>query len=308
MTAPTGITSRPSEGDRDLAAMYDMVAASPGDALHLANLPWRLSSPSAREPERTRLWEAADGTMLAWAVLQFPWHCLDYQIRPDARSEELEAAVLGWAAERLAVEAAARGGPLPFYVSAREGDHTRIAAARRSGFAPGGWSYVHMARDLGGPIPDPAPPEGFRVRPLAGEAEVEAYVAMHRAAFGSNNMTADWRRATLGAPRYAPELDLVAEAPDGALAAFCVCWITPPLAAPEGGSVAQVEPLGVLPAYQRRGLGRALLLEAFRRARGMGARRIEVDAESYNEASRGAYGAVGFRPAFEAPFFLRSFG
>jgi len=159
-----------------------------------------------------------------------------------------------------------------------------------------------------GTVPGPVPPDGFRIRALAGQGEVEAYVATHRAAFGSTNMTADWRRSTLRHPHYAPELDLVAEAPDGTLMAFCVCWITPPLAALTGGRAAQVEPLGVLPAYQRRGIGRALLLEAFRRAMEMGARRMDVDAESYNEASRDAYASVGFRPAFEAPFFLRSVG
>ena len=308
MTTRTDIGSRPACGESDLGRMYDLTAASPGDALHLADLPWRLSSPAARTPERTRLWEDVGGRLVAWAVLQFPWHCLDYEITPDARSEGLEAAVLGWATERLGVEAADRGQPLPFYVSAREDDAARIAAARRAGFAPDGWSYVHMARDLADPIPQPAPPEGFELRPLAGEGEAEAYAATHRAAFDSTNMTAEWRRATLRDPHYAPELDLVAVAPDGTLAAFCVCWITPPLAALGGLRVAQVEPLGVLPRYQRMGLGRALLLEAFRRARAMGARRIEVDAESYNQASRGAYESVGFRRAFEAPFFLRRFG
>jgi ribosomal protein S18 acetylase RimI-like enzyme len=287
--------------------MYDLAAAAPGTSLHLADLPWRLSSPSARVPERTCLWEASDGTLLAWAVLQFPWHCLDYEIHPDARRERLEASVPGWAAERLGIEATARREPLPFYVSAREGDSVRAAAIRRAGFSPDGWSYVHMARDLRGPIPEPALPEGFRIRPLAGEGEVEAYVATHRTAFDSTNMTADWRRSTLRDPRYAPELDLVAVNPEGTLAGFCVCWITPPLAARSGGRVAQVEPLGVLPAYRRLGLGRALLLEAFRRARAMGAVRMDVDAESYNEASRRAYGSVGFHPAFEAPFFLRRF-
>jgi ribosomal protein S18 acetylase RimI-like enzyme len=287
--------------------MYDMVAASPDDALHLADLPWRLSSPSARDSDRTRLWEDTGGKLVAWAVLQFPWHCLDYEIRPGPRSEALEGSVLGWATGRLGIEATNRGEPLPFYASAREGDSMRVTAIQSAGFSPDEWSYVHMARRLDEPIFKPVLPEGFRIRPLAGEAEIEAYVAMHRATFGSANMTAEWRRSTLRDPHYVPELDLVAVAPDETLVAFCVSWITPSLAALTGGKVAQVEPLGVLPEYQHTGLGRALLLEALRRAKEMGAQRMEVDAESYNEASRRAYGSVGFRPAFEAPFFLRSF-
>lgn len=308
MTDLPGITSRPSMGERDLARMYDMVvAAFPDDALHVADLPWRLSSPSARDPGRTRLWEDAGGNLVAWAVLQFPWHCLDYQVRSSARSEALERTVLGWASERLRIEVSSTGESLPFYVSARKDDASRIAAIQGAGFSPDDWSYVHMARRLNAPISEPVVPEGVRIRPLAGKTEVEAYVAMHRAAFGSANMTAEWRCLTLCDPHYVPELDLVAVAPNGTLVAFCVSWITPPLAALTGGRVAQVEPLGVLPEYQRTGLARALLLEALRRAKAMGAQRMEVDAESYNEASRRAYASIGFRPVFEAPFFLRRF-
>ena len=305
MTAHFRISERPSTGDHDLATMDDLALAAPDDALHAADLPWRLASPSATMPERTQLWEDAGGNLVAWAVLQFPWHCLDYQVRADAQSTELETAVLTWACARLEAEAADRGGKLPFYVSAREGDVARMAAIERAGFARAGWSYVRLIRELDQPIPEPEPPSGFVVRPLAGEHETDAYVAAHRAAFGSANMTADWRRATLRARRYVPALDLVAVAPDGAVVGFCVCWITPPLA---GRRMAQIEPLGILPDYQRRGLGRALLLEALRRAQAHGADRMHVNAESYNDASRGAYEAVGFRPAYELPFFIRSFG
>lgn len=63
----------------------------------------------------------------------------------------------------------------------------------------------------------------------------------------------------------------------------------------------------MLPKYQRSGLARALVLEALRRAQAIGAQRMEEDAESYNDASRRTYASVGFRPVFEAPFFLRRF-
>ncbi len=88
MSADARIRSRPSRDNRDLIRMYELAAALPGDALHGADLPWRLSSPSAGMPERTRLWEDASGALVAWAVLQFPWHCLDV----EARSVELEGA------------------------------------------------------------------------------------------------------------------------------------------------------------------------------------------------------------------------
>ena len=306
MTINHDVTARPSAGERDFARMDALAIRALGDALHVVDLPWRLASPSARMPDRSCLWEDASGELIAWAVLQFPaWHCLDYVVRPDLRSPDLEREILTWACARLETEAAGRGGPLPFYVSARAGDTMRISAIEQAGFSRQDWGYVHLIRELSEPIPEPALPHGFIIRSLAGEDDVNAYVSAHRAAFGSANMTTDWRRATLRDPRYVSDLDLVAIAPDGALAGFCVCWITPPLAERR---VAQVEPLGILPGYQRKGLGRALLAEGLRRARTLGAGQMAVNAESYNTASRGVYEAMGFRPAYEAPFFLRRFG
>jgi ribosomal protein S18 acetylase RimI-like enzyme len=309
MPTKVPFSSRPATEDRDFDAMYDLAAAAPNDVLHLADLPWRFSSPSARIPERTRLWEDAGGTLVAWAVLQFPaWHCLDYAINPDARSANLESAVLAWATAALAIEASARGSRLPFYASARADDSVRIAAIERAGFTLQDWGYVRLIRDLDQQIAAPELPEGFTVRPLTGDREVEAYVDLHRAAFETANMTAEWRRATLRDPRYVPELDLVAVDPGGAPVGFCIGWITPPLTVLGGRRFAQVEPLGILPDFQRLGLGRALLLELLRRAKAHGASRIEVYSESRNAASRGAYEAVGFHPAWDAQFFLRVFG
>lgn len=305
MTNGPIVTARPSEGIRDLNRMYDLAIATRDDALHVADLPWRLTSPSAQMPNRTRLWEDADGALVAWAVLQFPWLCLDYVIHPDAQMSDLESALFAWAGDRLEIEAAGRDEPLRFFANARAHDADRIAAIERAGFSREPWSYVHLSRELDAPIAASESPAGFVIRQLVGEDEVEACVAVQRAAFNSTSMTADWRRATLQNPAYVPDLDLVAIASDGTLVGFSVCWITPEL---PGGRVAQVEPLCIRPSYQRRGLGRALLLEGLRRARALGATRMEVNAESYNPASQGAYQAVGFRLAYEAPFFRRDFG
>ncbi len=303
MTLPTSITVRSYSGVADLDAI-DSMTAQLAHALHRIDLPWRLASPATFDPANIRLWESHSGQLVGWAILQFPWHCLDYEILPGPHRESVEQDVLIWATDRLTRETTRRGTPLPFYVSARSDDPSRIAAVHRAGFKSAGWSYVHMARDLREPFDTPDMPTGFRIRPLAGEEEVPAYVMAHRAAFGSMNMTTDWRCRTLRYPRYLADLDLVAEAPDGSVAAFCVGWL---LQTAGGGHVAQVEPLGVCPEYQRLGLGRALLTNMFQRAREHGATRIEVNAESYNVASRGLYEAAGFSAQTELQFALRSF-
>lgn len=297
------VASRALAGARDIARAYELADVARDEAPHVVDLPWRMTSPSAHVPDRTHLWEDVNGDVIAWAILQLPaWHCVDYVVRPDARTAGLESAVLDWACARLEIEAT---GSLPFLVSARADDHARIAAIERAGFVRETWGYVHLVRDLGQPIPKPTLPQGFEIRPLAGTGEVDAYVAAHRAAFGSTNMDAEWRLRTLHDPRYEPDLDLVAVTPDGTLAGFCVCWITP---SSGRRREAQVEPLGVLPAFQRIGLGRALLLEGLRRVRALGAVRMRVNAERSNAASQAVYRAVAFRPAYEVPFFQRRFG
>jgi ribosomal protein S18 acetylase RimI-like enzyme len=72
-------------------------------------------------------------------------------------------------------------------------------------------------------------------------------------------------------PQYRPELDLVAAAPDGQLAAFCVGWLSPE------DRTAQIEPVGVAPGFQGLGLGRSLLLEMLARFRVLDAEQALVE-------------------------------
>ena len=308
MAAVFGVSSRPvgPDLDRDLSRIYALAATSPA-AINTVDLPWRLASPSFRRSERTRLWESDQGELAGWAVLQYAWRSLDYVIRPAVRSGDLEDAVFAWARPLLVAEAAARGEPFAFYTSARAGDNARVAAAERAGFVPQPWGYRRLARSLDDAIPAADPPAGVSIRPLAGASEVPAYVAMHRAAFQSTNMEDGWRAATLQFPYYTPELDLVAVSPDDALVGFCICWLTPPVGNGPEPRTAQIEPLGVLPGHQNRGVGTALLSEALQRAKALGARSILVDAESYNEASQRTYAAAGFQTAYETRFFRQIF-
>jgi mycothiol synthase len=80
----------------------------------------------------------------------------------------------------------------------------------------------------------------------------KALVALHRAAFGTDHMTAAERRAMMSAPDYDPELDLVVVAPDGRLAGFCVCGIPVEENAVTRRNEGYADPVGVHPAFQGR--------------------------------------------------------
>ena len=135
-------------------------------------------------------------------------------------------------------------------------------------------------------------PAGFTIRPLAGEGEVAAYVELQREVFGTENMTAEWRSRTLRCPEYIPDLDLVAEAPGGRLAAFCIGWLD--RRHPEGPA-GQIEPMGVREEMRHLGLGRAILSETLKRLVQHGAGQIYVETDNYRDAALELYEAVGFR-------------
>lgn len=57
-----------------------------------------------------------------------------------------------------------------------------------------------------------------------------------------------------------------------------------------------IHDLAVLPAFQRRGIGRALLAEVERRARERGCCRITLEVHDTNEGAKGLYRSAGFGP------------
>jgi GNAT superfamily N-acetyltransferase len=288
------IQMRPYRGDADLEPIAELIAATPRPGRHGIDFPWRLS---AHEPASldVRLWPTDDRLLVGFAAWQVWWATLDFYIRPGPAAEDVEAAIFAWAAGRFQELDAERSRPLPYWVEAPEDDLPRLALLARHGYTlDDDYRYVLFSRHLRGseapPLPPVTLPDGFAIRPLAGMREVDAYAEVHRRAFASRAMTAAWRARTLRMPGYVPELDLVATAPDGRLAGFCVGWLAPER------QVAQIEPIGVDPAFQGLGLGRALLQEMLQRFTTYGAEQAQVETDSGRSPARGLYEAAGFRP------------
>jgi len=244
--------------------------------------------------ENVCLWHDGNEELAAWVVWQKPFGTLDYACRPECELQ-FSAAIFQWAEAR---------GMAFCCVMARDQDTLRRDFLAQFGYHPLGRSHIRMECSLRDSLPVPVLPDGLTLRSLAGAAEAEAYTALHRAAFGSENMTAEWRRRTLEAAEYVPALDLVAVAPNGRLAAFCIGWLDPaPL---EGVRWAQVEPLGVHPDFQRLGLGKAILTESLRQMQAHGATVALVSADSSEEGQR-VYRAAGFQPVTEERAYGREF-
>jgi len=276
--------------------MSALVRQFPADNLHVDDLPYRLSSWAFDNPENIGLWVGDGQQLMAWAVLQTPFWAIDYACHPDA-PENLHGRILAWADGRARRVLGTPSGRPTWFVNVLVSQTGRIRDLEQARFAcqanvgEDSWSKVLMRRSAQTPTADWSPPLGFTVRLLAGENEVEAYVELHRSVFQSRSMTVEWRARTLRRPEYRPDLDLVAVAPDGRLAAFCVCWLKQDS---EQEPTGQIEPLGVLEEWRRLGVGRAILSEGLRRLHLHSADRVCVETDNYRNAAFGLYESVGF--------------
>src|SRR5574341_791742 len=246
-------------GDTDLQRMADLVYRFLNENIHAVDLPYRFSSWSFDYPENIRLWTDENNQLLGWAVLQVPFWTIDYAYHPEFHLR-LHPQILRWAdAQARKLVGTASGHPA-WFVTVPASQTDRIRDLEEAGFASqenvgeNSWTQVLMKHSMQMPGESNLA-DGFHIRPLQGASEVEAYVELHRAVFESKNMTVDWRNRTLQRPEYIPDLDLVAVAPNGQLAAFCICW----LAKEASGNISgQIEPLGVTAAYRRLALGQAI--------------------------------------------------
>ena len=113
-------------------------------------------------------------------------------------------------------------------------------------------------------------------------------------------MTAEGRLAIMRAPQYDPELDLVAVAPNGELAAFCICGFED-----SGRQVGYTDPIGTHAHYKRRGLGKAMVTAGLHALRDRGAKSAELGTSSENVVMQRLAEALGFIIVSESLWFCR---
>ncbi len=286
-----------------------LAAGFPDAHLHVMDLPYRLSSWALDEPGNGALWVDAAGELRAWAVLQTPFWTLDWACAPD-HAAALFPQVLQWGEARIrAVVGTVYERPCWFVnVFAEQigliGVLEQAGFACQSGVGEDAWEKVWLRRPAQLGLPAQPLPPGFTIRPLAGEAEVAAYVNLHRAVFESKSMTVEWRTRVLRHPQYLPALDWVVEASDGRLAGFCIGW----LAACAGDVRGQIEPLGVHADFRGLGLGRALLAAVLSCLGQLGAVDVYVETDRYRDAALTLYETIGFRIIQDLLVYSKAYG
>ena len=218
------------------------------------------------------LWETSEGQIIAVLNQESNGQAF-LQIHPDYKNLDLEEQMITQA--ELHLRAPSRQGGLVLWIWSDSADMQRCGILERHGFTHITEADEHQwLRNLEHPIPDNPVRKGYIIRPLGEASELPSrswasWRAFHPEepdeAYG-NDCT--WYQNIQSAPLYRRDLDLVAIASSGEVAAFTTIWYD------DVTRCGYFEPVGTVPEHQWQGLARSLLCEGMRRLKNMGATQV----------------------------------
>lgn len=303
------ITSRPMRDDADFWRMRDLLVANlpavplglnwdirrlEGQRFYDADPPANhlLASPVA-------LWEDA-GELVGFVL---PESACDAHLQVHADYRHLEEEMILWAEAEMA--SAIPGGTerqLEIYVYEYDALRQRLLIAR--GFVKTDqWGMLRRMRIGKGHLAHPRVAAGYVLRTTrpTDPAECGRIADLLNSAFGRTCHNAqEYRNFALHAPCFRQELDLVAEAPDGALAAYAGATYD---AVNRRGIF---EPVCTHPDHRRQGLALSLMQEGLLRLRDLGAIDATVDTGDMTPANR-LYDTMGFTEAYRGVTWRKRF-
>jgi len=270
---------------------------------HPGGLGWNLLSSPAAEHD-IRVWQ--DGPrIVAWGWIEPPGHLrgLVDPARPD-----LAVDVVRWLGRS--------GGDSAQTTPA---DRALVEALVDAGYTPAddGPFDIDMRRPAAGVTVVPVS-TGYTVRGAHSD-ETTALVALHRGSWrpselpfapgtghsvdptAESTFTIEAMRRVESSPLYERDLHVVAEAPDGQLAASCIAWLDPATGA------AEIEPVGTRPDHRGRGLAASVCLEAVRRVYERDGIEVVIHprGDDAYPAPRAVYARCGFEPAGRTRLYTR---
>lgn len=238
--------------------------------------------------EVVHLWDV-DGQIVAMLNPDHPDEVF-FQIHPDYRSEEILCEMLETAESKLFSQK--EDGKKELIVWVNEGDKLHKDILTQRGYLRSKYKAEHMrSRVLTQPVPDSVPPAGYTVRALGDESELPArswlsWKVFHPDEPDEKYQGWTWYKNIQRVPLYRRDLDIIAVAQDGELAAFCTVWFD------DVTRTAVFEPVGTHPDHHKRGLGKAVMSEGLRRAGQLGATLATVS--SYSTGAHALYESMGF--------------
>ncbi len=297
------LKARPYRDHTDLVKMRQLLmmgyqANIAASYMHPGCLDWDIHyPPDEQENQRNlRLWERVDEdspTLEAWAIFSQHEGSFDLFVTPALHGTPLHETVMddyvAWAEARR--DEAGRKDIWPFWAMEYDTVLARLMTAR---------GFVVVQADP--PVPlfertlDDLPtiplPEGFSVQGVRTAADGRLRAQVTHAAFRPQE---DWEAYAaeyaqfIGSAVYDGERDLFVRSPDGRGASACGIWFD------VVNAVGLFEPVATHPAFQGRGLGKAVMAEGMRRMKAAGMERAIVGFDPNNVAALALYTSMGFR-------------
>lgn len=230
-----------------------------------------------------QVWHTQDGSFMAAAIPDGPG---DLALQVDPRHRWLEDDVLDWAEPHLA--RAHEGGARVLDTWAFDWDADRQDRLTRRGYVPvAGWSWQNRRRRTSLKV-EPRPlAAGYVLRSAEDSlADARCWVDATNEVF-DHSTPVDAYRSFLRSPSYDPQLHILVEAPDGAVAAFAGFTVD------SANRVATLEPVGTRDGHRRLGLAQAAINEGLQRVALRGVDVVHV--ANWGSADAGhLYGDLGF--------------
>ena len=169
-------------------------------------------------------------------------------------------------------------------------------------------TWWRMRVELRSPVPKAVLPPEFTTRTFVVERDGRALSDLVNAAFsehwGEGMYTMEELEHDLSLPWFDPKLLVLAET-EGQMVGYVWSWINPDTIALTGDARGTISDLGIIAAYRRRGLGRALLLRALADLQTRGMTAAELDMDGPNANAKRLYESVGFREKEETRWFRK---
>jgi len=249
--------------------------------------------------ESLRLWHV--GSDLSGFAFVDEYANLWFEIAPEYSSDELEKEIIVWGVQVQRQRNLSSGESITLDHSCEAINTHRLEILTRNGFVQQSERSLLFSREVTGSIDEPIFPPGYTWRTVVPDDVVESLVELHRAAFGTEKMTVELRHAIMHAPQYEMDLDLLAVAPDGSLAGFCICSLDE-----DNRSIGHTDPIGIHPLHKRKELGKALVTAGITLLVSKGVKTIKLGTSSENSAMQQLARSLNFSCYSEKMWFSKN--
>ncbi|HVO44494.1 MAG TPA: GNAT family N-acetyltransferase [Aggregatilineales bacterium] len=265
-----------------------------GWRFHRADTDWL-----SRARGRTHLWENETGRLIG---VVHPEGSGDawLELHPGYRS--IESDMIAWAEEHLSEPTDGGRRQLQLFVFDYDSPRRRLLDQR--GYEKMPWTGVTRRLRFGNwPLPDVQYVEGYHLRTTCpgNEGDYQRVADILNAGFNrTSHRAAEIRNFMTLSPSFRPELDLVAEGPDGSFAAYVGITYD------EANRRGIFEPVCTHPDHLRRGLARMLMVEGLHLLKALGATDMYVETGDAAPANA-LYDCVGFTEAYTGTIWRKVF-